>query len=48
MIITQNQSKDEIMVMVRQLEEALHSETALNAVRKHIMYLTLKLEIWIM
>ena len=34
MIITQNQSKDEIMVMVRQLEEALHSETALNAVRK--------------
>ena len=34
MIITQNQSKDEIMVMVKQLEEALHSETALNAVRK--------------
>ena len=34
MIITQNQGKDEIMVMVKQLEEALHSETALNAVRK--------------
>ena len=34
MIITQNQSKDEIMVMVKQLEEALHSETALNSVRK--------------
>ena len=34
MIITQNQSKDEIMVMVKQLEEALHSETALNAVRR--------------
>ena len=34
MIITQNQSKDEIMVMVKQLEEALHSKTALNAVRK--------------
>lgn len=34
MVISQNQSKDEMSVMVTQLKEALHSETALNAIRK--------------